>query len=150
MILALLFSFQIFADGSSSYKVLDQSCQSCVKIDSLLGKHNTELSGDKRLDLALAVSSEIRKIKLAGKPEKEQRREIYFAINGAVQVMPDDFDSDTVVKLMDLRAQSPKQFDYVFWRFNVGEQQKIVERMKVAKEDKIRSKAQIPVVKQAD
>jgi hypothetical protein len=135
------------ADAAGGNYKVSGSCQSCAKIDGLAGKHNSELSPDKRVDIALELASQVREISLKGKPELEQRREVYFAINGTIQVLPDDHDSSTVVYLMDLRSQSPKQFDYVFWRFPISEQQKVHERMKAAKADNIRPKAQIPTPK---
>lgn len=152
MIKLLLLATQIctMAAAEASYKSLNSSCLSCNKIDSAVNKHNSELSPDKKLELALDVARVIRKISLKGKPELDQKREIYFAINGSLQVLEDDFDSESVIRLMDLRTQSPKNFDYVFWRFPVAEQQKIAERMQAAKEDKLRPKAQVPPIKQID
>lgn len=130
-----------------SYKRMDSSCKSCSEIENLIEKHNSELSPDKRLDLALKMAEVIKRTGVKNKPETAQKREIYFAITGAIQVLNDDFDSETVVRLMDLRAQAPKSFDYVFWRFPLVHQQRIAERMKAFKDDKIRPKAKIPEVK---
>jgi hypothetical protein len=133
--------------GDQDYKKLTTDCRSCNEIESLTVKHNTELSPSNRLDLALKVAKVIQKISVKNKAETARRREIYFAVNGSIQVMDDDFDSETVVRLMDLRAQAPKSFDYVLWRFPLVHQQRIIERMRAFKEDKVRPKAQIPEAK---
>jgi hypothetical protein len=135
------------AAGEDDYKKLSQACRSCNDIENLVVKHNTELSPDQRLDYALKIAKIIEKISVKSKNEIEQKRETYFAINGTVQVLDDDFDSETVVRLLDLRTQIPKSFDYVLWRFPLVHQQRIIERMKAFKEDKIRPKAQIPEAK---
>jgi hypothetical protein len=149
LLMALLLAMDTHAEGAN-YKSLKPSCRSCTQLDDIITKHNTELSPDERLDMALDVATVIEKISIKSKNQIDQKREIYFAINSTLQVLPDDFDSATVVWLMDLRTQAPKQFDYVFWRFPIGEQKQIVERMKAAKADKIRSKAQIPEAKSVE
>lgn len=135
------------AAGEDDYKKLSEACRSCNDIENLVVKHNTELSPDQRLDYALKIAKVIEKISVKSKKEIEQKRETYFAINGTVQVLDDDFDSETVVRLLDLRTQIPKSFDYVLWRFPLVHQQRIIERMKAFKDDKIRPKAQIPEAK---
>lgn len=147
---ALIFitSVSAFADGD--YKRLTDTCKSCNAIDNLIIKHNTEMSSTARLELALQIAGLIDKISVKGKPELEKRREMYFAINATTLVLSDDFDSETVSSLMDLRAKSPKDFDYVFWRFPTHQQSEIVNRMKAFKEDKLKPKAQIPQVKKVE
>jgi len=129
------------------YKRLNSSCRSCNEIENLIIEHDKELSPDKRLEQALKLAGVIKKISVKNKKPTEQKREMHFAINGALQVLDDDFDSETVVALMDLRPQAPRSFDYVLWRFPLVHQQRIIERMKAFKEDKIRPKAQIPEAK---
>ncbi len=132
---------------AQDYRKLSPACQSCNQIDALATKHNTEQSPDSRLKYALEIAKLIEKISIKQKPEIEQRREIYYAITGALQVLDDDFDSETCVQLLDLRGQAPKAFDHVLWRFPLVSQQKIIERMRSFKEDNIRPKAQIPEAK---
>lgn len=151
-VLQILFlATHLLADTTGpNYKTLNSACSTCTQIDGILNKHNAELSADERVDLALNVAKVIRGMSLKSKPELDQKREIYFAINGSLQVLEDDFDSETVVRLIDLRAQAPKNFDFVFWRFPVAEQKKIAERMQAAKADNLRPKAQIPAVKSVE
>jgi hypothetical protein len=147
LFLLFVISLSAYAAGEDDYKKLSEACRSCNEIENLVVKHNTELSQDRRLEYALKIAKVIEKIAVKGKKEIEQRRETYFAINGTVQVLDDDFDSETVVRLLDLRTQIPKSFDHVLHRFPLVHQQRIIERMQAFKEDKIRPKAQIPETK---
>lgn len=147
LLASLVISLTAHSAGEEDYKKLSAGCRSCNDIENLVVKHNTELSPDQRLDYALKIAKVIEKISVKGKKEIEQKRETYFAINGTIQVLDDDFDSETVVRLLDLRTQIPKSFDYVLWRFPLVHQQRIIERMQAFKEDKIRPKAQIPEAK---
>lgn len=148
-VLALSFATALFAADDEDYKRPSPNCKSCTEIEALLEKHNTELSNDKKLEYALKVAAVIEKISLKGKNKTDQRREIYHAINGTVQVLDDDFDSETAINLVGLRAQAPKEFDYVFWRIPIGQQNSIVERMKAAKEDGL-TKKPLPQAKEVD
>jgi hypothetical protein len=145
-----VFLFVFSTLHAADYQRLENSCDACVKIDKLLAKHSQELSPSARADLALKVAAVIKDIHLKGKELGDQRRAIYFAVNGSVEVLRDDFDSETVVRLIDLRAQAPAVFDYVLWRFPLVTQKRIVERMQAAKTDKIRPKAKIPIAKEVD
>jgi|GEM_PF-4510312 len=146
LILAGLLVFQAHAENAD-YRKLSDDCRSCNEIDALVIKHNTELSPDNRLDLALKIAKVIEKMSIRNKPEVEQRREIYFAMNATFQVMDDDFDSETSVRMLDLRGQSPKSFDYVLWRFPLAQQNRLIERMRSFIEDKVRPKQKLPEAK---
>lgn len=135
---------------SEEYRKLSPNCRSCNEIENLIVQHNGETSPDKRLEIALKVAKIIQKIGLKGKSATDQRREIYFSIKGAQQVLEDDFDSETCLRLLDLRTVSPQNFDYVFWRFPESQQKQILARMTAFKEDKIRPKAQLPLVKEVE
>lgn len=135
------------ADQDLDYRKLSPTCRSCNEFEAIVVKQNTELSPDTRLEYALKIAKLIEKISLKGKSELEQRREIYYAINATIQVLDDDFDSETSVQLLDLRTKAPKTFDYVLWRFPLASQQNIIERMRSFKEDNIRPKAVIPEAK---
>lgn len=143
ILFSLFVNENLFAENQD-YKKLSPECRSCNEIDGIVNTHNTELSPDNRLDLALKMAKVIEKISVKSKSALEQHREIYFAINGTIQVLDDDFDSETVVHLLDLRTSTPKAFDYVLWRFPLVHQQRIIERMRAFKEDKVRPTAQIP------
>jgi hypothetical protein len=130
--------------ATSDYQRLDPSCTSCTAIDKLLSQHSVSLSPDKQLALALQIAKVIEHTHLKGKALVDQYRAIYFSLKGTIEVLDDDFDSETVVRLIDLRAQAPAAFDYVFWRFQLGNQKRIIERMQAAKSDGIRPKATIP------
>lgn len=136
--------FSNLALANDDYKKITPTCKVCMEIDNYVVKHNTELSPDERLNLALKVAKAIESISLKTKSATEKRREIYFSINASIHVLDDDFDSETVVRLMDLRTQAPKDFDYVFWRFPIADQKNLAGRMNAFKEDKVRPKAQIP------
>lgn len=144
----LILALPLFAVAAPSYQKLTDACTTCKAIDKVVGEHNIAPKPELKRDLAIKLGGVIKAISLKGKTVEEQRREIYFAINGSLEVLSDDFDSQTVVMLMDLRTQSPRNFDYVFWRFPMAEQKKIAERMTAAKTDKIRPKATVPAVKE--
>jgi hypothetical protein len=139
-----------WAAATAEYKRLSPSCKTCGEIEQVTKQHNTETSADKRLQLALKLAKIIQGIDLKGKSETEQKRELYFAMNASLQVLPDDFDSETVVRLLDLRQRSPKIFDEVLWRFPLGEQQKLVMRMRAFIEDKVRPNAKLPTPKEVE
>src|ERR1700685_3249344 len=136
------------AFASADYKTLTDSCKSCNSIDKLVNKYNEETSPSNRLALALKVAGTIKEIKLKGKDKEDQYREIYFATKGSIEVLPDDFDSETCVRLLDLRTQAPETFDYVFTSFPLEDQKRIIERMKSFKDDKLRPNAKLPVAKE--
>ena len=133
---------------ADDYTRATDACKTCGQFEKLLQSHSAELSSDARLKIALEVAKVIQGIHLKGKPKLEQKREIYFAINASIQVQPDDFDAETAVRLLDLRPQAPAVFDDVLWHFTRGQQEKLIERMRAFKEDKVRPNAVIPVVKE--
>jgi hypothetical protein len=145
-LLALSFATAI-AQRTPEYQRLKNNCRSCTELEKITVAHSKELSSDARLKLALQMAKVIEGIVLKGEPKTEQMREIYFSINSSLQVLRDDFDSETVVRLMDLRAVEPKVFDEVFWRFDISQQKRLIERMAALKDDKIRPKAVIPKAK---
>ena len=148
--LLVLWAGGVFAGTTPEYKRLNPSCGTCAEIDKLLSRHSVESSPDKQLVIALKIAGVIKKITLKGKIELEQRRAIYFAINATNEVLEDDFDSETVVVLMDLRSQAPEAFDYILWRFPIGNQTRIIERMQALKDDGIRPKNEIPTARAID
>lgn len=135
------------SQAEADYKTLTPSCKSCKEVDNLVNKFKDESSADTKLDLALEIAKTIKKINVKGKTKDEQAREIYFAINASVEVLEHDFDSETVIGLVGLRAQAPDRFDFVFWGFPLADQKQIVERMKAAKDDKLIKNAAIPIPK---
>jgi hypothetical protein len=144
-ILCCAISIQAFA-GSSSYKEYSSSCRSCVEIEKLLSIYDSQQSGRDQLDTALRIAKVIKHTSVKGNGIENQRREIYYAIKASIQILDDDFDSESVVGLMDLRDQSPEQFDYVFWRFPFADQKEITHRMSGIKSN-TRPKASIPQAK---
>ena len=148
--LILLLAAATTSATTGDYQRLTPDCPSCAELDQLLQRHSAELSPDRRLKLALSVAKVIARARLNGKTTVDQKRQIFFAINAALQVQPDDFDSETAVRLLDLRAQSPANFDQVLWRFTRGQQQSLIERMRAFKDDKLRPNAVIPVIKELE
>jgi hypothetical protein len=138
------------AQSTPSYQKLADACKVCKIIDRTVTRHSETTSSGDRAQLTVALYKEIEGIKLKGKSDEEQKREIYFAINGSLELLDDDFDSSTPIALLDVRAQAPKNFDFVFWRFPVKAQKQLFDRMKAAKDDKIRPKAALPTVKEVD
>ena len=129
------------------YKRLTKDCRACNQIEDLIVKHDKELVPDDRQAIAFQMGDVIKTISIKGKKEEEQRRLVYFAINGTIQVIDDDFDSVTCLRLLDIRTSSPKNFDYVFHRFPLVHQNNIIGRMNAYKEDNFRPKAEIPTAK---
>ncbi len=140
---------RLFA-GTPAYERLDNACTPCVEIDKLLSKHSTELDARKQALVALNTGLVIKKIRLAGKSEVEQKRLIYFSLKGCVEVMLDDFDHESILGLIDLRTQSPKIFDSVFWTFPKVNQQDIVLRMGAMMDRKLRKKTKLPEIKELE
>ena len=99
----------------TEYKKLSASCVSCNEIDKLLEQYNASTSARAQLDIALNIAHVIEHISVQGKSLVEQRRAFYFAINATIEVLADDFDSETVVNLLDLRQHHSNAFDDVFW-----------------------------------
>lgn len=137
------------AASEGDYKKSRESCRTCRKLSDLVSKFGSESSNTQKVHLALDIAKEMKSIQLKNKSEEEKRREIYFAINSAIEILPTgyDFDYETVICLIDLRAQNPRTFDYVFWRFPRNQQEQIVQLMTMHKKDRNRPKAEIPVVK---
>ena len=153
MILAILLSLSLNqisaeAESISSFKKSDD-CEICKELDMLVGQFSTQTKSDDKLQTALKIASSIGKISLKAKPEL-QKRQIYYAINATVEVLPVDFDSESVVRLMDLRSKAPKTFDTIFHHFPEKNQKEIFDRMKALKEDRIRPKATLPRVHSED
>lgn len=122
-------------------------CASCIEIDRILAHFTNVPETENQMDDVLKLSATIQKIHLRGKSKEDQQREIYFSINATIEVLTADFDSETVLRLMDLRSQNPQLFDEVFWTFAKGQQSRIVERMQAFISDRIRPKGKVPQIK---
>jgi len=147
-ILAVLLPLSAHA-GPPDYTKITPTCKDCTLINNVLNKFSLADPDGKR-DLALKAAELIHHVTLKDKSTEDQRREIYFSLKACVEVFDDDFDSETVVGLMELRAAAPKDFDYVFQRFPLKNQNAIVERMKGFKEDGIGPKVALPAPKAID
>lgn len=99
------------------------------------------------METVLKIASSIHHLKLASLAGDDQKRAVYYAMHGAIEVLDDDFDSQTVVELLRLRPQAPATFDYVFNRLSLTEQKNLFERMGAVKR-RILPKAELPTVKE--
>jgi len=148
---ALLLWVSAFAEEARSndeYQKFDKRCSTCKKLADELGRLDKGPTPDKGVDAALVIAKVIKRIKLKGKKELEIKREIYAALNALVEVLAYDHDSETVFQIIGVRGQAEKEFDFVFHRFPKMTQQRIVDRMKALKEDKLRSDFEIPTVEE--
>jgi hypothetical protein len=138
------------ATSTESYKRSVPECHTCEELNDLLSKYASTLSPSDRIDIALHVAKTIEKITLKEKNTDQRRRELHFAINASLEVLTDDFNSETAVQLLDKRQDAPAEFDYVFWRFQLPQQKRLLARMKSFVDDKIRPKAKLPEPKEVE
>jgi hypothetical protein len=147
-LLLLVSAFAEEARSNEEYQKFDKRCSTCKKLADELGRLDKSPTGDKAVDAALEVAKVIKRINLKGKKELEIKREIYAALNASIEVLAYDHDSQTVFQIIGVRAQAEKEFDFVFHRFPKVTQQRIVDRMKAFKEDKIKSDFEVPTVEE--
>lgn len=95
----------------------------------------------------LEISNLISRLKPATLKGDDQKRALYYAFHASIEVLDDDFDSETVVRLLRLRPQAPAAFDYVFNRLSLNEQKNLHQRMTAVKR-LLMPKAELPTVKE--
>lgn len=133
--------------ATPEYRRLSSSCRSCEEISSLLETYSAQSNSGPRMETVLKIASLIHRLKLSSLTGDDQKRAVYYALHGSIEVLDDDFDSQTVVELLRLRPQSPVTFDYVFNRLSLTEQKNLFERMGAVKR-RILPNAQLPTVRE--